>query len=304
MFNQNNECMKRLSLILFSVAIAVSGFFTSCTKEDDPDGPQITFSNNQTETTLAKGVTSWEINATITSVAGLEEVKIFQVTTAGEDQIGTAITSFTDKTNYNLKVTISGVVEQTTIKVSATDKNGTTNARNFVIKVTANDPIPATDKLVFYTATIVGAQGNATLGSAFSTSTGSVYLKSAAKTNASKVDFIYYYDNTAKAEFISPNFAGTAYTDYVSGWSVKNATLFKDVTGTVSTTAFDQIVKTDETLVTTHAADFPTEQRVKDLVVGDVFAFKTAGNKLGLAKVTALTATTSGSITIEVKVQK
>jgi hypothetical protein len=308
MLNQNKVIiMKRLNVILFSVVIAAAGFFSSCTEDDDPDGPQITFANGQTETTLAKGVTQWEINANITSIAGLDQVKIFQVTSGGEDQIGEAITSFTDKNDYDLKVTIPNIVEQTTIKIEATDKNNVTNKKNFIIKVTAAE-VPATDKLIFYTGELkaqLGAQGSK-LGSAFSTSNGAVYLTAAAKTNATKVDFIYYYkdDATVKAEFLSPKYAETAYASYVTGWTAKNETLFKDVTSSVNAAAFDAIVKTDDASVTAAATGFPTEQRVSDLAVGDVFAFKTAGNKLGLAKVTALATGTAGSITIEVKVQK
>lgn len=289
-----------------SVALAVSGVFTSCTKEDDPDGPQISFSNNLTETTLPKGTTAWEINANITSLAGLEEVKVFQVTSAGEDQIGTAITSFPDKNDYDLKVNITGIMEQTTIKVSATDKNNVTNSKNFVIKVTANDPIPATDKLVFYTGTMaaqLGAQ-NSALGSSYATSTGSVYLSSAAKTNASKVDFIYYYSSTASvaAEIISPKYAAdNGGVVSANTWTVKNETMFKKTTLTAA--QFNGIVATDESLVTSNATGF-TEQRVTALVANDVFAFKTAAGKLGLAKVVSVEGTSAGKITIEVKVQK
>jgi hypothetical protein len=306
MFNQNKDCMKRISFILMSLALAVSGVFTSCTKEDDPDGPIIAFSNNQTETTLAKGVTSWEINANITSLAGLEEVKVFQVTSGGEDQIGTAITDFPDKNDYDLKVNISGIMEQTTIKVSVTDKNNVTNSKNFVIKVTANDPIPATDKLVFYTGSLAAQLGAQTsdFGSSYATSTGSVYKSAAAKTNAGKVDFIYYYSATASiaAEIISPKYAAdNGGVVSANTWTVKNETQFKKVD--VTATQFNAIVATDEALVTSKATGF-TEQRVTALAANDVFAFKTAAGKLGLAKVVSISGTTAGNITIEVKVQK
>lgn len=301
--------MKKINLLLLSVAVAAGGFFSSCTKEADSNGPQIAFSNSLTETTLAKGVTQWEVNATITSVAGLDQVKVFQVSTGGEDQLGSAITSFTDKNTYNLKLTVTGITELTTIKVSATDKNNITNSQNFVIKITAADPIPVTDKLVFYTGTLsaqIGAQGNTSLGSAYASSSNSVYLTAAAKTNASKVDFIYYFSPTAStaAEMISPKFAADNGNVLSAGsWAPMNQTKLKDVSSTVSATQFDAIVTTDDAPVTT-AASSMTDQQVKDLVVGDVFAFVTDAGKKGLAKVKALSATTSGSITIEVKVQK
>lgn len=305
--------MKKINLFILSVAVLAGGLFSSCTKEADPEGPQIAFSNSLTETTLAKGVAQWEVNATITSVAGLSEVKVFQVSAGGEDQLGDAITSFTDKNTYNLKLTVNNIKELTTVKVSATDKNNITNSKNFVIKVTAADPIPAGDELVFYTGTIsaqLGAQGNA-LGSAYASSTNSIYLKGAAKTNSSKVDFIYYYSPTAStsAEMISPKFAqDNGDVLAASTWGVINQTKLKDVSSSVSSTQFDAIITTDDAPVTT-AASSMTDQQVKALVVGDVFAFETAAGKKGLAKVKALAAGTGsdytkGTITIEVKVQK
>lgn len=289
-----------------SLSLVVSGFFSSCTKEDDPDGPQIEFSNSLTETTLAKGVTQWEINATLTSVTGLDEVKVFKVTSSGEDQLGEAITKFDDENSYNLKLTITGVTDQTTIKVTATDKNDVTNSKNFVIKVTANDPPAASDKLLFWTETYaaqLGAQSNAA-GSSFATSTGKVYTKSEAQKNSSLVDFIYYYDDTNLAEIMSPSFAGTTGNlSWVasSSFATKNATKFK--TTSVTASEFDAIAKTDESLVVSTGTDL-TLDRVTKLVTGNVFSFKTAAGKLGLAKVKALTSGNSGTITVEVKVQQ
>lgn len=298
--------MKRFSLVLISLSLVISGFLTSCTKEDDPDGPQISFSNDETSTTLSSGVTSFQINADITSVTGLASVRISRVTSAGKDQL-TLIEDFSDKNSYHLTYTVSNIVENVTIEVSATDKNDVENARNFTINITPV-VIPTEDKLVFYTGTLaaqLGAQSSS-LGSSYATSIGAVYSSAAAKTNASKVDFIYYYkdDATVKAEFISPSYASTNYSTYVTGWGTKNETLLKDVSTSVSASQFDAIVKTNDDPIKAAAVEFPTEQRVTALAVGDVFAFKTAGNKLGLAKVTAVTGTTAGSITIEVKVQK
>ncbi len=297
--------MKKFNLLVLSVAVLTSGFFSSCKKEADPNGPQISFSNSLTETTLAKGVTQWEVNATITSVAGLDQVKVFQVSTAGEDQLGTAITSFTDKNTYNLKLTVTGIKELTTIKVSATDKNNITNSQNFVIKITAADPIPATDKVLFWTGTVaaqLGAQSSIA-GSSFASSTGNVYTQSLAKTNQTLVDMIYYYNTGADAASIYSPLAASNGSLFSSTWTTKNDTKFIKVT-TLTPTEFDAIPKTDDAQIVAKATGFTDVNKLFTLSVGNIFAFKTAANKLGLAKVTALTGTTAGTITIEVKVQK
>jgi hypothetical protein len=296
--------MRKFNLLLVSLLVVASGFFTNCTKEEDPDGPVISFSNDLTSTTLQTGVTQYEINGNILSTTGLDEVKFFQVTSAGEDQIGSAITSFDDKTDYDFKLTVTNVVEETVIKVYATDKNDVSNSRNFTIKV-ATTTIPTGDKIISYTGTMAAQLWgqSSSGGSAYSTSNGAVYGVSAAKTNQSKVDFIYFYSTTSGvgAEIISPKYAETNYTSYVTGWTTKNDTKFKATSVTAS--EFDNIVNTNDDLIVSSASSV-TDQRITNLAVGDVFAFITGSSKKGLAKVKALATGASGSITIEVKVQK
>jgi oligoribonuclease (3'-5' exoribonuclease) len=66
-------------------------------------------------------------------------------------------------------------------------------------------------------------------------------------------------------------------------------------------TTFDEI--TDDAKIIEVATNM-TEEVIKTLGVGDVVAFKTDDDRLGLYRVTALTGEASGSITITVKVQK
>jgi hypothetical protein len=151
---------------------------------------------------------------------------------------------------------------------------------------------------------MMGAQSNTTYGSAFSASTGLAYLKNDNFTS-DMIDFIYYYkstDVTVGAEMMSPKYAfdngPVGGTDL---YNTLNETMFKSVS--LSTNDFDAIPKTDDSAITAAATGF-VDQRVTALAVNSVFAFKTAAGKLGLVKVSALTATTSGTITIVVKVQK
>jgi len=302
--------MKKIGVLLPGLFLVLVGMFviTGCSEDTTTnDGPQITFANGIDEVTLQKGVTQWEINATITSAANLDEVVLFEVGTGYEDQLGEAITSFQDKTSYDLKFTVSNITEDKVIKITATDKDDITNSKFFTINVTPNDPPPPTDELLFWTGTMaaqLGAQGSA-LGSSFATSTGAVYTKSPAATNSSIIDFIYYYNGTdaeIKAEIISPKFAADhGNVVGANSWSVKNETQFVLINMTAA--EFDAIVATDDSPVVAAASGF-TDQRVVNLAVGDVFAFQTTPGKLGVAKVTALSGTTDGSITIEVKVQK
>jgi hypothetical protein len=237
--------MKKVNVLFLGVLIFFAGFLGSCTKEDDPSGPQITFSNSLTETTLAAGVTSWEINATITSVAGLSNVKIFNVTNAGETQL-TSISSFSDKTNYHLTFTVSDIAAQTTIKVSATDKNDVTNSMNFVIKVTA-----------------------------LATKTGKIYHIQAA-TGKGAWDLVADVakastDAAADKDMInaSENVSGST---FVAGWNVGsgNSTMF------VKANTYDFTNASLATAKTTYAAGTPSNQ-IRSVANNDIYIAKLRG---------------------------
>ena len=155
-----------------------------------------------------------------------------------------------------------------------------------------------------YTDKIIGGSGNATIGSSFASADGTIYLLAAAKTNSSKIDFIYFYGDVNLATLAAPSDVDVATvftgTNGISTWSVKNATKI-------------QKVSIDFTSITTPAGipdvSSTGASKVNNLAIGDVLAFQTAStssnaNKKGLIKVTAITtgSNDSGSITIQVKV--
>jgi hypothetical protein len=126
--------MKNFKLLFFAMLVVSLGIFSSCEKEEDPDGPIISFTNDVDETTISSGG-SWTITGNITSVAGLDEVKYYQVIGANETQLGSTVTSFSDKNDFDFSVTVNNISATMYFKVTATDKNDVTNSKSFLIKV-------------------------------------------------------------------------------------------------------------------------------------------------------------------------
>jgi hypothetical protein len=292
--------MKKMNRLLFGMLLLAGMFFVGCKDDTSTDSPVISFTNGVESTTVTSGQ-SWVVTGTITSVAGLDEVKYFTVTGTSETQQGAAITSFDDKNTFNFTVTVSSITQTLSLKVQATDKNNTTASKSYTITVGA-----AGEKVAFWTGSLaaqLGAQSSS-VGSAYSTSNGLVYTKATAPGYSSTIDFYYYYSSTAgtAAEIMSPSFAGgTGGISSVAAWTTKNATKFAKVN--VTATEFDNITKTEDALIISSAASLP-DDRVTALAVGNVFAFQTVGTKKGLAKITAISGTDAGTISFEVKVQK
>lgn len=313
--------MKKINL-LFALLMMVSlGFFSSCSTEDteDAEKPTMTITGG-TETEYLAGA---EIVYTITLGSPSEKLQDFKVTsnTAGDE--GTGITAADPETSINEDLTVATPSTVTfdkvtgstitykfvvpaaavdgqsfTLTFTVTNDKGTSvdETKSFTVKSGA----PVNGPIATYTAVLLGAQSNTSKGSYYSTSDNTVMLSTDAKANASKVDLIYYYGTTNKATVCSPTDAtvngGSGNLTLAVGLSPQNAT--KIATSTVSSTDFDAI--TDDGTIKSVT---PSGTIVKELAVNNVVAFETAAGKKGLFKVTAIDSTSSGTITIEVKVQ-
>ncbi len=287
--------MKKLNYLII-IALFV-GIFSSCKKDTtNLPAPVVTFTNGITSTTLAAGVTSWTVTGTITSDEGLTSVKFFNVTTAGETQIGSAVTTFTNDKSYSFTTTITGITVNTVIKVQATDAKDQTTSANFTINVAGSNPPTS------YPNVTIGSYNNTTLGSSFASIDGTVYSLANAKTSSNKIDMIYYFSSANNASISAPNdltllnvYFTTASAP--STWTVQNATKLLKVTG------FDYANATSATI----SALNPTGMNVQNLVAGDIFAFQTAAtsanpNKKGVAQVVSVSGTDAGQVVVNIKV--
>lgn len=280
-----------LLVVAFTGMAAVT--FTSCSKDTTGTGPVITFLNNQTEVTLNPGQTSYTVAGTVTSDAGLKEVKFFKVIGDNETQDGQAVTSFSDKNNYPFQHDVTGITQEMKLKVQATDKDDITNSSSFTIKIS----LPA---IQTWTGKTLGAQSSST-GSFFASVDGTVMTLNQATSNQAKADFAYYYGDVNLATLAAPDDAslngGTGNFTWCQSWTTKNQTRF--ALTTLTTAEFDAATAT-----TINALADPAESKVTSLAQNKVIAFKTASGKKGLIKVASITTGASGSITLDVKVQQ
>jgi hypothetical protein len=279
--------------------ISLALILNSCGDETTTGAaPTITFDDSQI--TLAEGVTTATLTGKIVAEEKLDQVTVFKVVGTSESQIGT-YSSFksgdvttTDDLNYNFRIEVAGVTENISVKIVALDKASQSATKSIAVNITA---VPALK--TEFTAILMGAQSS-TLGSCLDASTGTVYKISGdeAKTNASKVDILYYYGSANNATLAAPNdptVDGTsADFTWTSTWSVKNATKFGTSNLDYSAVTAAQV----------NAITGLTATKLVDLTVGSVVAFLTADSKKGVLKVTALDTGAAGKITVSVKIQE
>lgn len=297
--------MKKINL-LFVVFIAVFGLFTACEPTENGSAPNITFDDGG-EITLAEGVTTKALTGTIAATEKLDEVVVFRVVGSDETQIAT-YTSFTsgditttDDENYNFRITVSSITEETTIRIEATDKEDQVAKKNIVIKVTGTPAAP--NLKAEFTAILLGAQQNAE-PSCLDVNTGVRYSISDNNTanNSAVIDILYYYGTQNNATLAAPNdpsVNGTGtnsfnWTGEGTGWNVQNATKFA-----ISSLDYSTVTKEQINDITGLSASL-----AKTLALGNVVAFQTSEGKKGLLKVTALVTGATGTITIAVKIQE
>jgi hypothetical protein len=288
--------MKKLNLLLCGMALS-SLLFVSCGEDIlvvDVD-PTLTVTPAEGVEAVVGEVVTFKVIAG--SDQNIVSIKFSPTSVGGE---GTSTDSIFDadaekhSITMDYDYTVPEGVTTVTIKFEVRDDKDLSATESRVITV-----VSAAGPITTYSSTVLGANNNTT-GSSFASFDGSIYTLAEAKENSDKVDFIYFYGDTNKATLASPDDSDlqTVFSS-VSGWTTINATRF--ATTTLTSDQFDAIID-DATIVT--EANAASETKVNELAVDDVIAFKTSGDKLGLAKITALEESNTGTMTIDVKVQE
>lgn len=292
--------MKTTRLFLFAIAVAAFGFFTSCT-EEEATGPVIDFLSGEgmiTEDDSVMVGESYSFKVLLTQ--GTAKLDEYTIRLGGLDLAGYPLTDIEDGT-VDLYEDVMEEAGTYSYVFVVTDKDGMQDTKTIV--VTVKEPV-IEPTIKTYTDKVLGADDNPTVGSSFASADGSIYLLADAKTNSNKVDFVYFYgaENLATLAAPSNSDAQTVYAS-IGTWTTQNATVFG--TTTITAAQFDAIT-TDTEIVA--AATGLSATKANELAVDDVIAFETAStsayaSKKGLIKVVELSASKTGSITIEVKVQ-
>jgi hypothetical protein len=241
-------------------------------------------------------------------------INAFSNTTTGENLVKFTITRIfnnvpltqdttinTDQLNIEVHATANSQVGAESWYFKVTDKNNKTKEISFTITTEA---AVTYDSINEFSMKILGAQDNAT-GSSFASIDGTVYNITDAKANAAKIDWLYFHGSVNKATLASPADADAQAvfnnaTWGIQTWTVKNNTLFKEVTDVVNWASID-----NDSLILIHTASGVTNTKVNNLAVNDILSFITVTGKKGMIKVESIDgANSAGTITISVKVQK
>ena len=280
--------MKKVNLLLFSVFVVLAGLVSSCTKDTTYD-TCISFAGDTGYTAADATVTSgstFKVKWTVTSSTNMAYFSILKDGSAYDVWSQKEIPS-ASKSTYIAEVTITAPLTAGTYTYDFVvyDKDKVELGRkSIVITVTA------AVQLNSYTAKLLGAQNNAA-GSFFVSETGDVLLTSQLTTaNRPKVDITYGINNS------SSTVMSASVRESLGFPAFSNATETK-----YKASSLDISAVTNADLV---AIDF-TSGAATSIVVAQssTYAFKNAAGKVGIFKVTVLVAGTSGSITIDVKVQ-
>lgn len=306
---------KKLLLVVGLFIMASVSLFTSCKKDEDPanNPPTLDVSSPATSTlTVDRGeVVAFDFVAryNLNSKSGLENIYIeAKYSVGGSDivldyDVPTASNNEVSKTvNYTVPATTAyGTVITVSIKV--TDKAGKFAEKLYTLTVTNLSDLNT------YTNVELGAQGNNSLGSAYASDLNNVYKSVDAKTNQTRIDFLYFHDDTTPANahtLAAPNDATLAsVTGLVKDWVSKNATTFKVVSGYTSAEFNALTTAAEITQVWQLAGTALT--KATNVAQNGYIVFKTSKTKYGIIEVASLTEAAvkkESSMTINVKVQK
>jgi hypothetical protein len=295
--------MKKAHLIIGLLFIAMLAMFVECGEEEEALGPSLALyggDNIDSDETVAPGaILSFGWHAT-SGDAKLESMTI--------SRDGVALVGWNAKdipNSENESYTDTALLEAPlnegayNYELTVADKDGLTASQSVVITVDAS---MAGGPIDTYTAILMGGQGNLDLGSFLDAESGTVYKIDAATSNQSLIDVVYYYGSQNLATLTAPDDAtvggGSGNLSLCESWTTKNGTRFG--TASISAAEFDNIVNDIQIAAETGISDSKKTQ----LAVGNVLSFLTVNGKKGLIKVSAITTGSTGTITIDVKIQE
>ncbi len=217
------------------------------------------------------------------------------------------------KLTIPVKLRNTSTAKSDVFTIWVTKKSGTGRfdnpAKNLAYGVATVSLNYTNEALINYYATELGSSKNLTLGSLFSTSTGSNYSRRYAQDTLAGAGVDFVYNNFTSGKFSFGSFYSTASNtnaDITAGFGAvdKITRIFKikEVSTDFSTVAGETslVAAVDAAAPTASFLTYTTDP------TGKVFAFITADGKKGLIKVVTIGApnTDTGSASLEVKVQR
>jgi len=250
---------------------------------------------NDLDTVFVSSGTSDTVSGTIISDLGIKSIEAYRITSVSKMTIENRFVFDITKL-YQFQYAINNINENTTIELTANDNNNQITSKSLTFKVISG--IGASINSI--SNILLGAQYS-TIGHAYSTISNTVYKQIQAEANSPSVDFVYYYSATNLTTLAAPNDAtvngGSGNLSICNNYSTKNSTKFS--VSSVNVAEFTAM--TDDTVIATISA---SDSKITQLAVNSVVAFITASGKKGLIHIAEITTGSTGSIKLNLKVQK
>jgi hypothetical protein len=293
--------MKKLFAFFSFIVISASLFLASCSKDEDPVPPTITYKQEagyvSANTSAKFGDT---LNFGITSKSnGTDKLVKFQIYANGQQLLDSTISTLEFTFDFYI---VKSVLDKEVWKFTSTDIAG--NSKSDSITITGNF-----GEILTYNSLTFGAQNNTVEKGflSFSNGTSTQYSQDEAFNHQDAIDMFCFYENSgshvnlmtlaAPGSNITGIFTGNSAPDF---YTTKNVTFFVK---TILTTAQFDAVQNDAVILASYDPDNQFK-KAKLLTAGDVYAFKLQSGKYGLYKVTAVDGTETGTLQIAVKIQK
>lgn len=286
-----------LALLGLSLFLLIS--FTNCSKDEDPLPPTMSLNSTAgfvSENTTAHFGDTLYFGVTANSNGSDNLVKF---TISANNQMVFDSTINTANFTFNFYI-VKGANDVEAWTMEVTDQAG--NKANKSVTITGDF-----GEIDNYTTILLGAQANVETESFLSLSNNlaTTYFQADAFDHQADIDMLCYFEDVADVlmTIASPGaniagiFSGATSPD---NYTTKNTTNF--VKTELSASMFDAVQNDARILEVYDAAN--TNKKAKDLTVGDVYAFKLESGKNGIFKVVDVTAGTTGSVTLAIKVQK
>ncbi len=297
--------MKRLkSIFMAAAALGVVGL-TSCSK--DNNDPIITdFLTFDVNGGYIEPGDSIEVSATLTDAEGLEEAR-FSVETNGTS-VGTVTTTGLSGTNETYKTYFvvpstaqNGQVYRLKLTVQDDDKDAPlTDFAEEDITVGVVNVAPDFTGTAWTGVTLEASTSTAANMIVFvNLASGTTYTVQAGASNQNQVDLAYFYGSSNGDALAAPddeNIDGSNANsfEFTQGWASPNQTRLVSA----NNVDFDNATDADIAALSTFTASI-----VPNLAAGNVVGFVTASGKKGLIKINSVAGSTTGSASLDIKIQ-